>query len=289
MMTFPPYLKRGDVIGLVSPAGVIDESSVIKAAELIENEGFRVKIGANAYKAFGSLAGTDEERASDLQRMLDDKEVRAILFTRGGYGSIRILPYLLWDFFQRSPKWLCGYSDITVFHSFLKTLGFASIHSDMVKDILEVPEAKENLMDLLWLLQGERINLPGSLSMCDKDDLFAAPLLGGNLSILSSLRGTPYDLNPEGSYLFLEEVGEYRYEIDRMLINLSLSDWFQKTEGVVWGGFTDIKANDPEFPYTLDELFNYHTPGKPVVMDFPAGHLARNYPLILGGSYKISV
>ncbi len=284
----PPFLKKKDIIAIVAPSGPVNNIPVLNAAQFILSKGFNVELGKNIFNSYGQLSGTDTERAADFQQMLDNPDVKAIIMARGGYGSGRLLSLLNWNRFMKNPKWICGFSDGTVWHNLLHKLKIKSIHADMLKDFDSTPEAAKNLDDLLKLLQGQKIDYPESQSTLNQKGIANGILVGGNLSIINSMRGTPFDLDIEGKVLFLEEVGEYKYQIDRMFLNLALSGWFDKMGGLILGGFTQMKENNPDMIQSIEEIIqNYLPENLPVAANFPSGHLARNFPLIFGSHIRI--
>jgi muramoyltetrapeptide carboxypeptidase len=290
-MIFPPLLQPGDKIAMVSPAGKILPEPVEKARLLLESEGFMVETGAHAFDDFNMYAGKDDDRAADLQKALDDPSVRAILFTRGGYGSLRTHTRIDWAGFHRHPKWLIGFSDITVFHSYLFSRGVASIHGVMTSYFFENGVRTESLQYLLDLLRGEThsfllppdpLNIRGA---CNGE------LTGGNLSILLSLRGTPLDTSLEGKILFIEDIQEFDYHIDRIMMNLKFGGVLSKLAGMVVGYFTETKSTSTPYGLTEAEIIREAVAGYgfPVVFGFPAGHQLPNYPLLMGGMTRMDV
>ena len=290
-MIHPPFLREDDKIALISAAGIVNRESIGKARLLLETEGFAVEVGPHAFDTHNLFAGTDSERASDMQRALDDPEVKAIFFTRGGYGSIRTLMLLDWSGFLRSPKWLVGFSDITVFHACLSTMKVASVHGVMPSFFFEDGERSGSFDQLLDLLRGKSLkyqiphnplNLTGSCS---------GQLVGGNLSLLISLRGTPLGQPFDGKVLFIEDISEYDYHIDRMMMNLKFSGALSNLAGMIVGYFTDTKSGDTPFgtdAYGIirDAVEGY---GYPVAFGFPAGHETPNYPLLMGSEISMDM
>jgi muramoyltetrapeptide carboxypeptidase len=292
----PPYLKAGDIIGITSPSGFIMLEDVQPAVKKLSEWGFNCRIGNTIGKRDFTFGGTDEERAADLQQMLDDPQIKAILFARGGYGGVRIIDKLDFSRFLKHPKWLIGFSDATLFHVHVNgNFGIASLHSKMCNSF----PADWNLADQA---QVETIN---SINECltGKQMTYKAPhsehnrlgeaegiLVGGNLSIIENTSGTASDINTDGKILFLEEVGEYKYSIDRMLWNLARAKKFQKLKGLIIGGFR-VKADDPGEEFGLQvhqtilekvKQFSY-----PVAFDFPVGHQRNNFALKCGVMHRL--
>lgn len=290
-MIYPSPLHPGDKIAIISPAGKVNPEQVENARQLLESEKFVVEIFPHTFDEFHQFAGTDQVRAADMQQALDDAEVKAILFSRGGYGSLRTLMKLDWSGFDRYPKWLIGFSDITVFHSCLSLKRVASIHGVMPAFFLENGERTDSLDRLLDLLRGNSLkynvlpnflNLPGNCR---------GELVGGNLSLLYSLRGTSLDLIFDGKVLFIEDISEFDYHIDRMMMNLKFGGVLSRLAGIIVGYFTDTKIPVSPFGKNAYKIIREAVEGLniPVVFGFPAGHELPNYPLILGGETTMNV
>lgn len=294
----PPYLRKGDTIGIVSPAGYITVQEIQPALQLIENWGYKVRIGSSIGKRDFTFGGTDDDRAADLQQMMDDAGVNAVLCARGGYGAVRIIDRLKWERFRQHPKWIIGFSDITVIHSHLnRQLGVASIHSKMCNsfpDNWAMADAlqKDTIESIRRALEGERLlyrapanplNLPGTV---------AGVLVGGNLKTLESLAGSASDINTKGKILFVEDTGEYPYSVDRMFWNLQRSGKLQGLAALIVGGFK-LKPDDPgeEFGKGLHEIVleKVRKYGYPVCFDFPVGHQRNNFALKCGVRHKLQV
>lgn len=290
-MLIPPFLRKGSVVRLVSPAGVIDAELVNGAVKCLSNWGLEVRVGQNANTRHGRFAGNIEQRSTDLQVALDDSECSAIFCTRGGYGTVQIIDNLNWNAFRNHPKWLVGYSDITMLHTFLQKQGFASIHGGMAKALSEsMTIENEHVKYLQQILFG---NFPAYT--CEAQPMnrlgnAKGPLSGGNLSILYSLRGTPYDNIPDHSILFIEDIGERPYVVDRMMQNLKMGGILSRISGLIVGNFSDYEE-DPLFGKSVHEIiadavseYKY-----PVCFDFPVGHDGRNLPMICGAEVQLEV
>ena len=294
-MIFPPYLKKGDCIRLVSPAGVIDNILVDKATSCLESWGFEVKKGDFVSGSFGRFSGNAEQRLFDLQTALDDDECCAILCTRGGYGAVHLIDELKLEKFLEKPKWLIGFSDITMLHARLQMEGIASIHGGMARVLAEWFEKKNRTSDepaalLYEMLKG---NLPSYFvgnHILNRTGDAEGQLWGGNLAILYSLRGTKFDYIPEGGILFIEDTGEKPYVIERMMYNLKLGGIFEKTSGLIVGCFSDYEE-DPMMKKTVYELISdiVEEYDFPVCYNFPVGHVKQNMPLITGANVCLSV
>jgi muramoyltetrapeptide carboxypeptidase len=229
----PPYLRPGDTIGLTTPAGYMTMEEIQPAIQLMESWGFKTQIGSTIGKRDYCMGGTDAERTQDLQQMLDNPSIKAIMCARGGYGVIRIIDKLNFDRFKAKPKWIIGFSDITALHCHLSSqLNTASIHSKMCnsfpKDwLLAEPTQIETILSIRQVLSGQPIKYTAAAQSYNRMGRVEAPLIGGNLSIIETLSGTASDINTDGKILFVEDTGEYLYSIDRMFWNLKHSIGYQ--------------------------------------------------------------
>lgn len=289
-MTIPPYLRTGDVVAIVAPAGLIEPSQLTPAVRIIESWGLTVISGKNLFSKHFNFSGTDSQRTSDLQEALDNPEIKAVFCARGGYGVLRVIDKINWTNFIKNPKWIIGYSDITALHSIVNnTLQIASIHGPMPVNFEKLSAEKNSLNYLKQILFGHFVKY--SLSNKTNIPSFETKgiLKGGNLSLLYSHRGTPYDFDSENTILFLEDIGEYMYHLDRMIQNFKLGNKFYGLKGIILGGFTDIKENEIPFGLSVKEIVtqavNNHN--IPVIDNFPAGHMEPNYPFILGKTVEI--
>ena len=285
-------LKRGDTIGLVGPSGTVREAGAVdQAIAYLEEIGFRVKVGKSAHARYGYLSGTDEVRACDLNAMFADPEVDAIVCTRGGYGTMRLLDLLDYDVIRANPKVFIGFSDITALHiAFLEKCGLATFHGPMAtRWRTEFPDGftKDALFSAIAAAQpmGELRNTP-QYPMRETVNPGSAEglLVGGNLSLIAGTIGTPYELSTKGRILFIEEIGEKTYCVDRMLTQLRLAGKFKDCAGVIFGDFCDCPVEYPEFGLTLKEIIrDIVAPcGKPVFTGLQAGHLSPKLTLPLG-------
>ena len=290
-MIVPPFLKSGDRIRIVSPAGKVSAEKVIPGIELLRNEGFEVLIGEHVFGESFQFAGTDLQRAADFQEALNDPETKAIICARGGYGSIRMMEYLDFSNLLQKPKWLIGFSDVTVLHSVFTKLGIASVHGAMPGFYLHEGRASDSFLRLIETLKGNPLNYHFETSPLNRNGQAKAELVGGNLSLLYSLNGTPYDLQTEGKILFIEDLSEYLYHLDRMMMSFRLSGKLENLAGIVAGSFTEMKDNEKPFGKSVEEIildavrdYNF-----PVCFNFPAGHIDNNMPLVLGAECLFSV
>lgn len=288
-MIVPEYIQPGDKIGLVSTASKIDREVVIPAVELLISLGYEVKLGQYVFKNHHQFAGTDEQRTSDLQSMLDDDEIKAVICSRGGYGSLRTIQGISWDKFLQSPKWIIGFSDITVLHSQLNIFRIASIHGVMPRYFTADGKPTRSFNTFLNSVTGKPQEFNIEPCSFNKNGKTQAELLGGNLSILYSLRGTPYDIDTNNKVLFIEDLSEYLYHLDRIMMNLKTGGKLANLKGLIVGSFTGMKDNDTPYGKTVEEIildavsdYDY-----PVVFNFPAGHQAENYALKFGCDVQI--
>lgn len=290
-MKFPPWLKPGDKVSIISPAGKIDRQIAERGAEILRQQGFRVEIGRHTFEKEGIFAGNDFDRAADMQEVLNDKSVRAIFFSRGGYGSIRTHLLLNWSSFFKNPKWLIGFSDITVFHAYLSRHDIASVHGVMTAWFEKEEVLTESFLQLIEMLKGKKPEYSVIPHPLNKNGVATGILTGGNLSIIQSLRGTSLDISPKGKILFLEDIDEHHYHLDRMIQNLKAGHVLEQLSGLVVGYFTGIKDGETPFGKTVCEIINDAVaPNRyPVIFGFQAGHELPNYPLILGSRISMTV
>ncbi len=290
-MHIPPFLNPGDKVAVVSPAGPVRRVLVERGAELLREAGFEVGIGRHALDEDGVFAGSDAVRAADMQEALDDDLVRAVFCSRGGYGCLRTHGLLDWSGFLQRPKWLVGFSDVTVFHSFLATREVASVHGLMMSYFLKDGEATESFRMTMEMLRGRMPDYQVAPHGLNVSGSATGVLTGGNLSILQSLRGTPLDVIPEGRILFIEDINEYRYHIDRMMQNLKVGGVLERLSGLIVGHFTKMKDGGAPFSRSTEEIIRdaVEPYGYPVVFGFPAGHELPNLPLMMGGRIRLEV
>jgi muramoyltetrapeptide carboxypeptidase len=291
---YPSPLRSGDTIAILPTARAIKVDELQEGIALAERWGLRVQLGAGVGRKHYQQAGTAEERAADLQAALDDPKVRAIWCARGGYGTAHLLDHLDLSVLHRDPKWIIGFSDVTVLHNALHGLGIPTIHGQMPHNIgAKTTETGETLRRALF---GEAYAVnsgPGPTVPASRPGECEGVLVGGNLSLLYALRGTPYDIDPKGKILFLEDLDELLYHMDRMVMNLHLSGWFKELAGLVIGGMPDMHDRNPADPFgqTAEEIiervaapFDF-----PVCYGSPVGHIADNRALVLGRKTKLSV
>ena len=288
-MRQPAFLKPGDRIRVVSPSGKVNADKIGPGIECLRAEGFELLVAGHVFGSHFQFAGTDEERLQDLQEALDDPDCRAIVCARGGYGAIRLAEQLCLDAFRRNPKWLVGFSDITVLHALIQKEGFCSIHGPMPGFYLKEGAQTESFRQLVAVLKGESSAYAFETHSLNRNGEAAGELCGGNLSIVYSLLGTPWQLETEGKILFIEDLSEYLYHLDRMMYGLKLSGSLKGLKALLVGSFTDLKDNDSPFGQSVEEIilsavkdYNY-----PVLFNCPSGHIDENMPLVFGRTYGI--
>lgn len=294
-MIRPPYLKAGDTVAIVSTARKVSKFEIKPTIDLLKSWGLDVQTGKNLFKECNQFSGTDEDRAGDLQRAINNKNVQAVLFARGGYGTVRIVDQIDWKRFIKQPKWLIGYSDITVIHSHVhKHCLVQTLHAPMSLNLPKLnPPCLQVFKETLFgkaLRYSSSKQLP-QLEKLNRKGKAKGQLVGGNLSILSNLSGTPSEIDTAGKILFLEDLDEYLYHIDRMMLNLKRCGKLKDLAGLIVGGMTEMKDNEIPFGKTAEEII--HDAIKefdfPVIYGFPAGHIPNNYPLIMGSEVTLNV
>ncbi len=289
----PPYLKKGDTIGLVCPAGYMPKEKMKTCIQVLQSDwGFTVKEGKTLGHGENYFSGTDDERLDDLQEMFDDPAVKAVLCARGGYGVGRIVDRIDFTNFRKHPKWLIGFSDITVLHAHIHTrYHIATLHAPMAGAFQNGGFKNEYVQSLRKALSGKKAHYETSVHPFNHPGKAEGILAGGNLALISHLVGTASDINTKGKILFLEDVGEQLYNIDRMFYQLKRSGKLDKLAGLVVGGFTDCKDTDRPFGKTayeiIHDLVKEYT--YPVCYGFPVSHEKENYALKVGGTFTLSV
>ena len=286
----PPRLVEGDVVAVVATARVVNQEAVQAGIEILK--GWRLKVieGAALYKSHHLFAGSDRERQQDLQMALDDPQVKAILCARGGYGTTRILDQLDWNGFKKHPKWVCGFSDVTSLLCHINTLGFASIHSSMPQ-LFTKEGSKNDCNSLKQTLYGQASDLEAAGFPANQPGVGEGELIGGNLSLLVHLIGTKSDINTDEKILLLEEVDEYLYHLDRMMVQLARSGKLARLAGVAVGHLTNMKEGDLKFGTDAMGVLRSHLKhlNIPIGFGFPFGHECPNLAVPLGITGKLSV
>ena len=291
-MKEPTPLQPGSTIRIVSPAGKIEEKHVMPAVNWLEKQGYIVKLGKHVFARHFQFAGADEQRAADVQEALDDPGCDIIICSRGGYGTVRIIERLDFTRFLEKPKWLVGFSDITILHSRLHNLEVPTIHGVMPRYFFDDNgELREDLTTMMKLVKGEGISYYIDATEFDRQGTASGQLVGGNLSIVSSLCGTKYDIDTRGKILFLEDIDEFLYHTDRMVHQLKLSGKLDNLAGLILGDFTDMKDNESPFGQTVHEIFSEAVKDfdYPVCYGFPAGHDKKNLALAFGWDWELEV
>ena len=287
-MITPPYLKKGDTIAIVATARKNIDDNLKFATNLLQSWGLNVKIGSTIGLDLDQLAGTDEQRAEDFQNQMDNANIKAIWCVRGGYGTVRMIDLLDFTKFNLSPKWIIGFSDVTVLHNHLNTMGFKSIHGIMPVSSKASEAAKESLRVSLF---GEDLQYEIEPHVMNRFGKASGELVGGNLSILYSLMGSKSAINCDDKILFIEDLDEYLYHIDRMMMNLRRNGCLESIKGIIVGSMTKMKDND--IPWGKDALQIIQDVTKkytiPIIYNFPAGHIQDNRALKMGSKVSISV
>lgn len=286
----PPFLQPNDQIRIVSPSGIIDTTYIDGAKNVLAGWGLQVTEGEFARTQYGRFAGTKEQRIADLQQALDDPQVKAILCSRGGYGLAGIIDKLDFRAFTESPKWLIGFSDITILHNAITNLGIASVHGIMAKHLTELAPESEQVTTLRNLLFGKFPLYTLPVHALNKPGMAHGKLIGGNLSVLMGLRGSQFDLDYNNAILFIEDIGEKTYHIDRMMQNLRFSGALARLAGLVVGQFTDCEEDALMMQTTLEIIHDaVQDYSYPVCFNFPAGHVDYNLPLIMGTDATLEI
>ncbi len=287
-MITPPFLQKGDTIAIVATARKNIEDNLKPAISWLKNWGLEVVIGNTIGLDHHQLAGTDEERAADFQAQLDNPNIKAIWCVRGGYGTIRMVDLLDFTKFKQHPKWIIGFSDVTVLHSHLNTLGFESIHGIMPVSSKSSEDAKETLRKALF---GEPLRYTLPCEPMNRIGVAKGELVGGNLSILYSLFGSESAIDCSDKILFIEDLDEYLYHMDRMMMNLKRNGCLESLKGIIVGGMTKMKDNEIPWGKNAMEIIDDVTKKYdiPILYNFPAGHFADNRALIFGRQISMEV
>ncbi len=292
-MIRPDSLKANDTVAIVSTARKVSDAEIQPAVDILSSWRLKTVFRKNLFNQQNQFAGSDNERLADFQNALDDNNIKAILFARGGYGTIRIIDGVNWSGFQKSPKWLVGFSDITVIQSHILThCNAESLHAPMAFNFKKA--SSESLDALKRILMGENVSyqIPENISSdYNRHGNAKGILAGGNLSLLYAINGTPSDMDYTGKILFIEDLDEYLYHIDRMMLTLKRSGKLKSLAGLIVGGMTDMKDNTVPFGKSAEEIileavaeYDY-----PVCFGFPAGHIRDNRPLIFGRETELRV
>lgn len=292
MTKIPPYLKKGDIIGLVAPAGYMPQKKFQQAIKILTNWGYNVLCGKTPGHQYHYFSGTDEERKNDLQQMLDNKDVRAIMCVRGGYGTGRIIDQLDFKKFKQNPKWIIGFSDVTILHSHIfSNYHIATLHAPMAGAFNNGEWKNDYVQSLRNALSGRKANYKIPLKPYSRSGDVRGTVVGGNLALLTHLLGTRSELDTKNKILFIEDVGEYIYNIDRMLTQMQRSGKLEKLAGLLVGSFNDVKDTTIPFGKTVQEVIHERVKGYgyPIAFGFPVGHEKGNYALKVGVEYELKV
>jgi muramoyltetrapeptide carboxypeptidase len=290
----PPYLKAGDTVAIVAPSGILKnrEREVQQAVDILKSWGLHAVVGKHVFSKSNHFAGTDNERCEDLQNAMDDSKISAIWCARGGYGTVRILDKLDYTKFRKNPKWVIGYSDITALHNQLHNEGFQSLHAlmcvSLTKDLAEVKNSIDTFKTALfgnptdYTLEGSNYNRVGDAN---------GELVGGNLTMLHTMLGSKESIDTSGKILFIEEIGEYKYHIDRMLQSMKRAGYFDNLKGLVVGDMSKMRKNTTLWGTSaeqliLDALKDYDFP---IAFNMPAGHEKDNRAMVLGNTIELKV
>ncbi len=291
-MIRPPFLKLNDKAVIVSPCGKISSVYINNTAEILKNWGLKVEISEHALNETGRFSGFVEQRLADFQSAMDDPNVKLIFCSRGGYGAIHLLERLNFDKIKSSPKWMIGFSDITTLHSAFQTNGLMSIHGPMAKHFSDEGESDLSVLYTKMALMGKSLNynIPIESFSLKREGKTTGTLFGGNLSVLTSLLGSKYIKVPRSGILFLEDIGEKQYKVDRMLYQLKISGVFNKIKGLIVGQFTDYEEDSNMYASLYESIFSIVKEYSfPVCFDFPVGHTKTNLPMIIGGNATLTV
>ena len=289
----PEHLKSGDTISILAPSGVLNnfDNKITKAINIFRSWGLNVDLGNHIYDKNGHFAGTDKNREKDFQKALDNKNIKAIWCARGGYGAVRIIDKLNFDNYLKNPKWIIGFSDITVIHNKLNFLNSESIHAMMITGFEDIGQNNDSLSKLKNVLFGDSLSYSIASNKNNKTGKSEGIIVGGNLTLIQSTIGSKTELKMKDKILFIEEIGEYAYHIDRMLYSLKRAGYFENCKGLIVGQISDLKKNTTDFGRSINELildvldeYNF-----PILFDFPAGHEKTNFPIILGRKVILDV
>jgi muramoyltetrapeptide carboxypeptidase len=293
MIKIPPYLQKGDTIGITCPAGYMAKEKAQTCIDTLQSWGFQVMVGKTLGNESGNyFSATDEQRLNELQAMMDDESIQAILCGRGGYGVGRIIDQIDFTSFRKKPKWIIGYSDITILHAHIFTkYKIATLHSPMAAAFNDEGYKNEFIQSLHKTITGKKATYKCAAHSLNRKGTATGELVGGNLSLLAHLTGTTSDINTKNKILFIEDIGEQIYSTDRMMHQLKRSGKLDKLAGLVVGGFSDVKDTERPFGKSVYEAiadvvkeYDY-----PVCFNFPVSHGKENYAVKVGGTYQLKL
>ena len=290
-MIQPPILIPGDTIGITCPAGSIPLEKVQNCILTLEKWGFKVKLGKTVGTKMDCFSASDAARATELQQMLDDINIKSVLCARGGYGLSRIIDQINFSGFTQNPKWVIGFSDVTVLHAAIQKLNTMSIHGPMAAAFNKGAEGEIYIQSLKNILIGENQIIQAAPHSLNKQGTATANLIGGNLCMIAHLIGSKNEMNTKGKILFIEDVGEAHYNLDRLMIQCKNAGLLDNLAGLVVGGFTELKDNAADFGATAYEIIHAHISNfnYPVCFDFPISHALENFAVRQGGAYTLEV
>jgi muramoyltetrapeptide carboxypeptidase len=288
-MIIPPFISKGDKVGIVATAKKVDKENTLQGIGMLKQWGLEVKMGEHLFAAHHQFAGSDEQRAYDLQQMIDDPEIRAIFIARGGYGTTRIIDDVSFNALLSQPKWICGFSDITAILIHLFDMGIASFHAPMPAFFHE--NDQESLAFLRSSLFGEKKTMTAKAHRLNQVGTARGKLIGGNLSMICHIIGTATRINTDGMILFLEDVGEQLYRIDRMMVQLKRAGLLNRLSALIVGEFTEMEDSDDSFGLDALEIVHAHTCefDYPVAFNFPVGHSKTNLALPVGAEARLTI
>jgi muramoyltetrapeptide carboxypeptidase len=288
-MKFPPFLKKGDTIGIVATARKVSPKEITAALTAIESQGYKTVLAQNIYTEDHQFSGTDSMRANGVNEMLNNPTVKALWCARGGYGSVRLIDKIDWHAFDKTPKWLCGFSDVTALHAHLQSMGIASIHCEMMLGFEKNTVAAHKSM--LNALEGHENRYDFGAQVLNRKGHVEGELVGGNLSVLYSLLGSESQIDTKNKILFIEDLDEYLYHVDRMMMAIKRAGLLKNIKALIVGGMSDMNDNAVPFGKTaeqiiLESIYEYDFP---VCFNFPAGHLLDNRALIFGAKAEVEI
>lgn len=288
-MIIPNFLKSGDSVGIVATAKKVDRENTLKGIDILKSWNLNIVLGKYVFSSFNQFAGTDEQRAEDFQSMINNPEIKAIFMVRGGYGSTRIVDHINFSPLKDHPKWICGFSDITAIHLHLYNLGLCSLHSPMPSFFYALN--KKSLNWLRKMVFGGKHILKIDRHSLNKQGMATGKLIGGNLSIICHTIGTSSEINTGRNILFIEDVDEPLYHLDRMMIQLKRAGFLYNLAGLIVGQFTEMEDSEDSFGFDATEIIHSHVMefNYPVAFNFPIGHTSNNYAVPVGVEVHLDV
>ncbi len=292
MAKLPPYLQQGDSIGIICPSGHMPFVKAQRCIDILQQWGFKVETGKTLGNQFNYFSGTDEERLKDLQSMLDAENIKAIFCARGGYGLSRIIDKINFEKFIQQPKWIIGYSDITLLHAHIySNFNIAGLHAPMAAAFNEIEESEDYINSIYYGLTGIHQVYAISSYNLNRTGVCDGELVGGNLALLAHIIGSRSDISTKNKILFIEDIGEYKYNTDRMMMQLKRAGKLDELAGLIVGKFTEMKDTTIPFGQDIYEIIfdKVKEYSYPVCFDFPVGHIKENYAMKIGCNYTFTV